>query len=134
MGCDIHIHAEVKIGGKWHHYDQPDCDRHYALFEKMAGVRGDVANAIAAPRGIPEDASFTTRFDRKRWGADGHSHSWISAEEIAQLAAWYGNEYPGMSAKWDYYLFGNYYSGFVKYHEERPEGVEDVRFIFWFDN
>lgn len=26
MGCDIHFHTEVKIGGQWHHHSQTrDC-------------------------------------------------------------------------------------------------------------
>lgn len=135
MGCDIHIHAEVKINGSWQHYDQPCCDRNYLLFEKMAGVRGEAKNAIAAPRGVPGDATEMTRFDSARWNGDGHSHSWLSAEEIALLAEWWAREYPkDLWPKWDQWLFGNAYSGFIKYPEDRQGGVEDVRFIFWFDN
>ena len=135
MGCDIHIHAEVKIAGRWHHYDQPNCNRDYELFEKMAGVRGDVNNAIAKPRGLPRNASFITKFDCKRWGSGGHSHSWLGSKEIAELAEW--TEKRGASrfgCEWDQWLFGNSYSGFVKYPNDRPKGVQDVRFIFWFDN
>lgn len=135
MGCDVHIHSEVKINGRWHHYDQPNCDRDYALFEKMAGVRGDAENAIAPPRGVPGDATDMTRFDCAHWGLDGHSHSWLSAEEIAQLADWYAAEYPEHRfPKWERWLFGNPYSSFMKYPDDRVDGVEDVRFIFWFDN
>lgn len=137
MGCDIHIHAEVKIEGKWEHYDQPDCRRDYDLFEKMAGVRGDIKNAIAAPRGIPEDASTMTKFDAERWDSDGHSHSWLSAQEIYELAEWdeaRSKTRTVFGREWDQWLFGNSYSGFIKYPEDRPEGVEDVRFVFWFDN
>lgn len=137
MGCDIHIHAEIKVKGKWRHYDQPNCSRDYELFERMAGVRGDDENAIATPRGIPEDASFTTKFDAERhWGSDGHSHSWISSSEIFELKKWEckrsGNEFP--ECEWDRYLFGNHYSDFHKCPDERQEGVEDIRFVFWFDN
>jgi hypothetical protein len=137
MGCDIHIHAEVKIKGKWEHYDQPDCDRDYELFERMAGVRGDVKNAIAAPRGIPKNASLMTKFEAKNWGEDGHSHSWISAQEIADLADWEEkrqNPTRLFDRKWDQWLFGNSYSGFIKYPADRVKGIQDVRFIFWFDN
>lgn len=136
MGCDVHIHAEIKVGGKWLHYDQPDCNRDYALFEKMAGVRGEVENAIAAPRGIPKNATATTKFDAKHWDSDGHSHSWLGSKEIAELAEWH--EKHGAKGlfdrKWDQWLFGNSYSGFTKYPLDRPKGVQDVRFIFWFDN
>ena len=135
MGCDIHIHAEIKVRGKWHHYDQPDCDRNYLLFEKMAGVRGEVSNAISAPRGLPENATFTTKFDAKHWGSDGHSHSWLSSKEVGQLATWWeANGNGGLFARWDQWLFGNPYSGWTKYPQDRPKGLDDFRFIFWFDN
>ena len=135
MGCDIHLHAEVKIAGKWEHYAMPDCRRDYALFERMAGVRGNVANAISAPRGIPKNATTVTKFDRKRWGSDGHSHSWLSAKEISGLREWDDKRGGGWDSKeWDQWLFGSYYSSFVKYPDDRPDGLQDVRFIFWFDN
>ena len=88
MGCDIHCHAEVKINGKWEHYSTPQFERNYRIFEKMAGVRGDEENAISAPKGLPEDCSVVTMLDSRRWGADGHSHSWLSADEIRQLSEW----------------------------------------------
>lgn len=135
MGCDIHMHSEIKVNGKWLHYDQPECDRNYDLFEKMAGVRGDDKEAIALPRGLPADITETTRFDSDHWNGDGHSHSWLSASEIAQLRSWWEAQVGSqVEAKWDRWLFGNYYSGFLKYRDDVPTGVEDVRFIFWFDN
>lgn len=135
MGCDIHIHAEIKVHGQWHHYDQPDCSRDYDLFEKMAGVRGEVENALAAPRGIPDNASFTTKFDAEHWDGDGHSHSWLSAHEIQQLAQWDEERGRGIfKREWDKWLFGNNYSDFIKYPSGRVKGLEDVRFVFWFDN
>jgi len=135
MGCDIHIHAEIKVNGKWHHYAQPECNRHYRLFERMAGVRGDVKNAIAAPRGIPRNASFTTKFDKKTWGSDGHSHSWLSSKELAELADWQEkNGESWIKQDWNKWLFGNNYSDFHKYPSSRAKSIQDVRFIFWFDN
>lgn len=136
MGCDIHMHAEIKVKGKWLHYDQPDCDRNYQLFEKMAGVRGEDSEAISPPRGIPEDVAETTRFVCEEYGSDGHSHSWLGATEIAELREWWDSQPYGKngSPTWDQWFFGNYYSGFVKYPDERPDEVEDVRFVFWFDN
>ena len=137
MGCDIHIHAEVKINGKWEHYDQPDCDRDYQLFERMAGVRGDVKNAISKPRGLPKNATRLTKFDAKNWDGDGHSHSWLSAKEISALAEWEEKRSQSrtcLDRKWDQWLFGNSYSGFTKYPQDRVKGIEDVRFVFWFDN
>lgn len=138
MGCDIHLHSEIKVGGKWLHYDQPNCDRNYMLFEKMAGVRGEDSKAIAAPRGLPDDATETTKFEAARWDGDGHSHSWLSAKEIFELAEWYRSAFPkdrdNIWPKWDQWLGGNCYSDFTRYPDDAPDGVEDVRFVFWFDN
>jgi len=37
MGTDIHVHTEVKFGGRWHHYGAPKVSRNYRLFTKMRG-------------------------------------------------------------------------------------------------
>ncbi len=88
MGCDIHLHTEVKIEGKWRHYSCPGVLRDYRMFEKMAGVRGDVENAIVAPKGLPLDSTFLTRLDAKRMQGDGHNASWFNPEEIKELYEW----------------------------------------------
>lgn len=131
MGCDIHIHVEIKVDGKWEHYAQPYCQRHYRLFERMAGVRGEVQNAIAAPRGLPPYATKTTRFDCNYWGPDGHSHSWLSSFEVTQII----KEFHDIDEwkNWRY-LFGNGYEDFLEYPKSYPEGLEDFRWVFWFDN
>ncbi len=145
MGCDIHLHTEVKINGVWHHYGCPNMDRNYSVFAKMADVRnGRDITPISQPRGIPDDATTLTKYDRERWDGDGHSHSWLGAAEIAVLfdfintelnladrrfktVGWWCEENFG-------YLFGNTWGGFTRYPDERPEGLEDIRFVFWFDN
>ncbi len=150
MGCDIHLHTEVKINGVWHHYGCPQVWRSYNLFAKLANVRNyedpgspEYIEPISEPRGLPEDATAVTKYDSDRWGVDGHSHSWIGAQEIAQVAEWAkkrGMEKApnGMEGFWESdmfgYLFGNDWSGFTKYPDERPEGLEDIRWVFWFDN
>lgn len=144
MGCDIHLHMEVKINGKWHHYGAPSVDRMYALFAKMAGVRNrdSEIKPIAKPRGVPADATELTQFDCARWSSDGHSHSWLDAPEIAQVIEWIKTELGqrGFGNVWDWqsknfgYVFGNGWDGFNKYPEDRPQGLEDIRWIFWFDN
>jgi hypothetical protein len=98
--------------------------------------RGENEKAIAKPRGLPDDATETTRFACEEYGIDGHSHSWLSAAEIAELREWWEKQERScrVEAKWDQWFFGNYYSGFTKYPTDRPDGVEDVRFVFWFDN
>lgn len=142
MGCDIHLHIEVKIGGTWHHYSAPSVDRWYDLFERMAGVRGDVEKAICAPRGLPQDMSVVTACSADKWKGDAHSLSWLDSKEIAGLAAWaeanlltgYGRRVRFEMDVTRGYLFGHGYDEIVKYPEDLPEWLEDVRFVFWFDN
>ena len=137
MGCDIHIYAEVKIGGTWHHYGEVECDRDYELFEKIAGVRGDVSESIAEPRGVPEDATFMTRLHETREGEDAHTKTWLTASEIAAVAEWdrarckrRGYE----NAVWRGFLFGNAFEYFERFRSDYPPEVEDLRFVIWFDN
>lgn len=141
MGCDIHLHTEVKINGEWHHYSAPSVDRQYMLFAKMAGVRNSYdIEPLALPRGIPDNATFITKFDSDRWGGDGHSHSYLTAPEIHELVLWLKNQvkYFMLHPCWEGdtfgYVFGNHFSDFTKYPVDNPEGLEDIRFVFWFDN
>lgn len=141
MGCDIHMHTEVKVNGKWLHYGAPNVPRTYLLFALMADVRNVFGVApISRPKGLPEDVSEITRMSAEKWDGDGHSHSWLSAEEIALLDARWTEEFtarqPGEWRDLEHhyfgYLEGTLWSGFTEYR--RPRGIEDVRFVFWFDN
>lgn len=137
MGCDIHLHIEVKINGVWHHYGAPNVARDYKLFERIAGVRGKVEKAISAPRGMPSDATVLTQFDNERGGCDWHSHSWLGAREIALLEDWLFENVKRSDLEHyilHSYLFGNSFAAVHQYPTRREKGVEDVRFVFWFDN
>lgn len=138
MGCDIHLHTEVKIGGKWRHYSAPNFQRNYKYFAKMANVRNyDEIEPISEPKGLPFDITEVTKFDADKWGSDAHSASWLGAEELVELEEFVLEDRKGdpwfENKTWGY-LFGNTWGGFAKYPEDRPEGLEDVRFVFWFDN
>ena len=137
MGCDIHIHQEVKIDGQWWHYRETGLPRSYETFAKMAGVRGS-EKPIAEPRGLPDDVTKVTKFDADLWGIGAHTHSWLGPEEIAELEGWIedrmGKQYWRLGRDGWGYLFGNSWGGFTKYPEDRPKGLEDIRFVFWFDN
>lgn len=135
MGCDIHLHVEVKVKGKWEHYSTPHINRYYALFEKMAGVRGSLANAIAAPRGFPDDASEITKLDKDYWDDDGHTYSWLSADEVNTIEKWYDEEYKRVQGKYPHPPVFHYLSGNgVGCKQSWPDWVEDSRVVFWFDN
>jgi hypothetical protein len=141
MGCDIHIHVEVKVNGTWHHYSHPSIARNYSLFARMANVRngGNIA-PISEPRGLPPDVTFTTKIDCDHYGNDGHSHSWLSAKEVAALLEWQ-NSREIYSPAWSFATsLGCLFSGTWDWdlHPEDldayPPGFEDARLVFWFDS
>jgi hypothetical protein len=144
MGCDIHLHVEIKIDGVWEHYAHPNISRNYALFARMAGVRGnDYIKPIALPKGTPKDMTKVTRLDFEAWGADAHSASWLGLRDIVMLEGWLDGQNWGDSALstslehtiLHTYLFGSSFSSLVLYPDDnRVQGLEDVRFVFWFDN
>lgn len=143
MGCDIHLHTEIKIAGKWQHlHEPPRIDRWYDMFAYMADVRNEDRDIVplVKPKGLPKDASEVTKFCCEEWGVDGHSHTWFNADEIrqfcemAKLKGW-------MQAKEIHsiegvvgYLFGNTWEHFQKYRSDYPKEIEDIRWVFWFDN
>lgn len=146
MGCDIHLFGEVKIHDEWLHYGPLNMERDYSLYSKMAGVRprdGDVP--LVLPKGLPPDISRMTRIQYKKDEGDAHHESWFTAKEIAEFATfvdahWKADHYHGffgLTMKELGYIFGNAWTSFHKYPEERsifPDGLEDIRWIFWFDN
>ena len=133
MGCDIHLHQEVKIKGVWHHYKHQSVARNYQLFGIMAGVRGD-GPAVVEPRGIPDDATVLTKFSAGIWSCDMHHASWLSSEEVVKVFQRFFRSDPFESCDWFGYLFGGSWQGFIEYPDDRSDGLEDFRFIFWFDN
>jgi len=143
MGCDIHMHAEVKINGEWHYYGPIEGQRRYGVFARMADVRnsGDI-KPVSQPRGIPKDSTFMTKFHSEKWDSDGHSHSWLSAAEVADIPEYFkrtgkesnepeDNDWATQFFGW---IFSDSWDTFVKHPEYRPKGVEDARIVFWFDN
>src|SRR5687767_487012 len=144
MGCDIHLHIEIKINDTWHHYSHPHVTRNYGLFAKMAGVRNHGLGIIpiAMPKGLPDDITELTKycFDRDNRSYYPHDISWLGPAEIAELEDWLNETYPGdfghdlEHSLLHCYLFGNSFAGFHKYPEEREPNLTDLRFVFWFDN
>lgn len=138
MGCDVHAYVEIKVDGKWELYNQPRLNRNYDLFERMAGVRGDIRNAIDDPRGLPGDVSKVVLLEATYWRLDGHSYSWLTMKELndledtGQKLEWWSN--------WEApfgYLCGNTYcnDSINRMNKHQSIGkVEDVRLVFWFDN
>ncbi len=138
MGADIHLMIEVKIQGTWHCYAALRPPRFYAAFAKLAGVRGNgVEIPISEPKGLPEDLSSVTQVLIDQWGDGGHSHSWLSAEEVSQFYEWL--EGPVQRLKYLYveqwigtYLDGNGFN-YTRW-DSKPDWLEDMRWVFFFDN
>ena len=67
-------------------------DRNYNLFAILADVRNgsgfagcDTGNGfvpICEPRGVPDDVSEQVASESDRMGVDGHSHSWLTVDEL----------------------------------------------------
>jgi hypothetical protein len=143
MGCDIHAHFEVKINGEWIHYSEPRIDRSYTLFAKIANVRNcsksekGYIEPITNNKGLPCNISIITKIHYKHWESDAHSTTWLDAKEIKEMMD-YIKKIPDEAFSIEHteigYLFGNGWGSFLKYREDYPEEVEDIRFICWFDN
>jgi hypothetical protein len=141
MGCDIHLHIEYRVNGKWEHYAAPHVNRWYDLFSVMAGVRGGY-KPIVEPKGFPEDATMFTRWDYEEFGIDAHSASYLQNREILQLNNWLKkqSEIDGEFYNLEHTVLhtsmgGNGLCDFLEYGAEyAPEGTDAVRLVFWFDN
>ena len=136
MGCDIHAHFEIKLNSKWEHYSHPRIQRRYNLFSRIAGVRNyDEIEPISTPKGLPTDLSVTTKFCADHRGVDGHSHTWLDADEIqALMETDFIIEDRDFEHKELGYLFGNGWESWKQYPRDYPKEIEDIRFICWFDN
>lgn len=143
MGCDIHLHVEVKhADGRWLHYSQPRIERWYDLFAKMADVRNsDEIDPISGPRGLPDDVSETTRLCHEWDDGDAHSESWLGREEIRLLNEFIREHPMNAARRWSDFdmrcgcLFGNSLEcDPAGRGRSRPEWVIDCRVVFWFDN
>lgn len=109
MGCDIHIHLEYKsfrsektwVCGDYfylnpYYTDETEndgeeqynlvglcADRNYSRFATLADVRNYGGTpCISRPRGLPYDVSEAVKADADRWGSDGHSHSYLTLQEM----------------------------------------------------
>ena len=148
MGCCIHFHIEVKIDDRWEHYATPNVWRNYALFSLLVNVRNvepdhrDYVEPLSQPKGLPNDISAITRIAYKDYEGDAHSASWLSGDEIIKVA----KEIPKLHGRnlthqrdleevLGTHLFENSFSEFCnKERDDFPPELQDVRFVFWFDN
>ena len=131
MGTDISLFTEVKINGQWHCYSKPEVGRDYYLFNRMAGVRGSGFSEppISEPKGMPEDISLITKLHLENEHGFDYGLSWLNGDEILRLEECV--DFP--ERLWGY-LFDNSWGGFAKGLDQYPKEIEDIRFVFWFND
>lgn len=98
MGCDIHLHTERKIKGSWVNlHSDLGVDRNYTLFAILADVRNYGENVpINSPKGVPTDASKEYLQSVEDMDTDGHSHSYLTLQEILDYLPEAQVKYTGM--------------------------------------
>lgn len=141
MGTDIHLFVEANLGAEWRAIDPPTTawqlkhgreplddlmctwpiDRHYGLFEVLAGVRSrDLYAPLFGDRGFPSDVDQRIRdYDDEMVC---HSHSWATLKEIlayreaiSEVAPWFADFCAGLPVI-----------------VEAP--IDDIRLVFCFDS
>ena len=141
MGCDIHGFLEwkrFKGDDGWFILGIPPDDRWYDTFAVLAGVRNYVEGLepIAEKRGVPDDASYETKEEVEKWGVDGHSHTWLTIDDIDNYD-WNQvvTDRDGVQVRASMLLTPNWVA-FINYMRElsRIHGKNKVRLIIWFDN
>lgn len=85
MGCDIHMTLEKKEGGEFVKVRElsPYDDRDYYLFSILGNVRNSLGfKPISDNRGVPDDASLSYLGRVEDWIDYGHSHNYLTLQEI----------------------------------------------------
>ena len=167
MGADIHLFLERKMkSGNWAcvanldniiHLDgldgvQPSGSvsyawyrlnrRNYQFFGALASVRGDGEE----PRGLPIDVSDLVEEESHGWAMDGHSHSWMYADEFISIYNKVWLE-PNEDEPLDQYsrrlLTDGKDEAVLEFLRTmcnplvinlEQDNADDYRFVFWFDN
>lgn len=166
MGCDIHSFVEGKKNGIWdqvswksteEYNEGPFDDRCYGIFSFLTG--GEIRNYSGiespfTPKGVPLDVSEGIQNEIEEWDSDGHTHSWLSIEELTnfnynieiedrryteQVSPNYFNGGAtcevgkGERMTWMEFL-GKYFFNHLKILQEMTKQYDDLRIVFFFDN
>lgn len=146
MGCDIEAHLEVNVRGRWRYFAPAEIDRHYGLFAKMAGVRRSRPLPIAPPKGLPDDAAYTTRLHARLLDSPfRHSHSWLGLDELMEVLRYVDAELEGRpwregmiggerSSEFGVWLLGWPLSTLRDEPGRLPPEIKDARLVFWFND
>jgi hypothetical protein len=145
MGCDIHTSLAVHRSSDGREYDLAignDVlgDRDYFFFALIAGVWNHFGiKPIAEPRGFPKwfNGGKTDEQNQEGygyWGAtDGdHSHSWLTVQELREVAARYVAEAPSQWSTDKYATQASILA--ICAYMDALRGQDEALFIFSFDN
>lgn len=137
MSTDIRIHIEVKVNNKWLHLSHlfpPAC---YRLFSFMAGVRG--GEPFIPLKDMPNDISEITSIAWHEYEEDGHHITWFTWQEIEVIEKWFSEniakERGDSRFKCFEWWLGSWFFGgsfSMRYREDVPEEIQDLRMICWF--
>lgn len=138
MSCDLTMHVEIKVKGKWEHYNSKICFRDYDFFGIIGGVRVSGLQ-IFENKGLPNDLSVVTEIDKNNFEGDYHNASWLTPDELKTIIEAFqkheqNNKQVEAVEKSFGYLFGSSIWEFNTYREDYPKEIEDVRVVIWFDN
>ena len=144
-----------------HPYD----DRDYDLFGMLANVRNGTWSEpvipISLPKGLPKDVSKFVNEKANEWNLDGHSHSFLTLEELEKyewkkkvkmeryVTKEQKKEYDekgikpdsyalyisdGVLLEWDAEIYPKYFVEEVIPQLQALKKFGEVRIVFWFDN
>lgn len=165
--------AESPVPNRWYGFSDSDeepefvyddwfSSRNYSLFAMLADVRngygfagvdiGDQVEPISKPRGIPDDASASTKKEVDWWGCDGHSHTWFSAGDLVAVP-WEtntithrgvvigrGEDTTGVYTRvewetsWAEAVGSDWLAFVVRLAGLNPQDLSASRAVMWFDN
>lgn len=144
MGCDLRLIQEIKINNVWYFYNESTPHRNYELFSTLVENHplkedGYIDSPINIPqRGIPSDISVVGRIIYEHEIENAKISTYINSKEIKIIENFiYDNESYFKIPKYPQYfnfLFGNSWSYFLDEREIFPLEIQDIRWIYWFNN
>lgn len=152
MLTKIHIFSESRRGGTWRAdsadtflVDPPTqygwvkatmaplpCPEDYRLYGLLVDEVRHSWPWSMHERGIPDDASLEVETLSKSWGVDGHSHSHMSLQDLAEMALRLLLD-PRPEAGMLHSLLAQLIRSVCETGDRRVD-PEDRRVVFWFDS
>ena len=136
MGCDIHAYWEVKHKEKWMPWGEARTERWYYPFALMAGVRDYANDMIYKAKGLPEDVTDLVKSISDSSSSDGHTHSYLSADELKKVYETVRDDLDVdeemVDALRHWFEALEHVCAWEIVRETEP--IEDVRLVFWFDS